>query len=132
MKKICEGNNGYSFVELVVSILIFAMGFLGVTKLQQHAVMGNSFGMQMTNALNIIDSQSEYLRGLSFPNAAFDVAAVHNGGTQTRQGIPYTLSWKANTTSLGGSANSRTIDITVTWDEKSTHHSITMNLFKSS
>ncbi len=134
MKSIIENKKGYSLVELVISILIFSLGFLGVTKMQQHAVMGNSFGMQMTNAVNIIDSQTEYFRGLAFPNDDMNVGEHHVDTpiTISRKGIDYKLSWVVSDTSLGSSKNARQIDITVRWDEKLTPHTITMSMFKSS
>ena len=130
MKKMMNDKAGYSFIELVVSVLIFAIGFLGITKMEQHAVMGNSFSMQMTNTLNIIDNQVEFLRGLDVKDAALAIGN-HDGGTFTRQGVTYTLSWTVSTTGLGPSADSREVDVQVTWMEKNTPHSITMNLARS-
>lgn len=132
MKSVIGDKRGFSLVELVVSILIFSLGFLGVTKMQQQAVMGNSFGMQMTNAVNIIDSQTEYFRGLSFPNDDLDVDHVVTPIKITRQGIEYELSWVVSDTPLGASENARQIDVTVKWNEKLIPHTITMSMFKSS
>lgn len=117
-------------MELVVSILIFSLGFLGVTKMQQYAISGNSFSMQMTNTINIIDNQEEYLRGLDIgdPNLTL---GNHNGGPSTRQGVLYNLSWAVSTTGLGPSANARDIDIQVAWREKDLNHQVTMKMFRS-
>lgn len=134
MKRMLGDKRGFSLIELVVSILVFSLGFLGVTKMQQQAVMGNSFGMQMTNAVNIIDSQTEYFRGLTFPNADLDVGDHHVVApiNITRQGIDYKLSWVVSDTPLGAAKDAREIEILVTWNEKLTPHAIRMSMFKSS
>jgi prepilin-type N-terminal cleavage/methylation domain-containing protein len=131
MKKILKDSKGFTLIELVVSILIFAIGFLGIMKMEQHAIMGNSFSMQMSNTLNIIDNKVEYLRGLDVGHAELAIGN-HAGGIFTRQGIDYTLSWTVSATSLGASADAREVDVEVRWMEKETPHSITMNLTRSS
>ena len=123
-------NKGYTVVELVIAILIFALGFLGVTKMQQSAIMGNSFSMQMTNTLNIVDSQVEYLRGLNLDHADLTMGN-HDGGTVSNQGVDYDLAWIVNTTALGPTINSREVQIVVSWMEKNISHSITTNLMRS-
>jgi type IV pilus assembly protein PilV len=125
-----RNNKGYSLIELIVSVLVFALGFLGVTKMEQNAIMGNSFSLQMTNTLNVIDSQVEYLRGLNIDHADLSTGD-HDGGTSIRNGINYSLAWTVNSTALGPDVNARNVDIVVTWTEKNMPHSVTMNLIKS-
>jgi len=125
-----QSNKGYTFIELVVSVLIFAVGFLGVTKMEQIAITGNSFGMQMTNTLNIADSQMEYLRGLNLDHTDL-IIGDHDGGTKIHQGVSYDVAWTVSTTGLGPSTNARQVDVAITWTEKTTPHSVTMSMFRS-
>lgn len=125
-----RNNKGFTLIELAVSILIFALGFLGVAKMQQYAIMGNSFNMQMNNSLNIIDSHEEYLRGITVSDADLSIGD-HDGGASTHQGIDYDLAWTVSTTALGATANARQVQITVSWMEKNKSHSTTMNLLRS-
>jgi len=129
--KISKDDKGYSFIELVISILVFAVGFLGVTKMEQYAIMGNSFSHQMSNSINVADSQVEYIRGLSIDNADLTIG-THNGDTVESQGILYNLSWTVSTTGLGPTVNARNVNIQVNWVEKETDHSLVMNLIRSS
>jgi len=130
MKILTDNEGGFTLMELVVAILIFSLGFLGVTKMQQFAITGNGFSMQMSNTVNIIDNQEEYLRGLDIGDA--DLAlGNHNGGTLTRQGVQYDLSWTVSTTGLGPTKNARDIDIQVAWTEKALNHRVTMKMFRS-
>jgi len=123
-------ERGYSLIELVVSILMFALGFIGVMKMQQQAIMGNGFSMQMGNALSIAGTQSEVLRGLPLTEPEMALGA-HAGGAPTLQGVTYMLSWDVNTTSLGAAVDAREVDIRVRWTEKGLNHQITMNMFRS-
>jgi type IV pilus assembly protein PilV len=131
MGRIGRDEGGYSLVELVVSILMFALGFIGVMKMQQQAIMGGGFSMQLGNALTIADTQAEVLRGVVLTDA--DMAlGTHNGAAlPAQQGITYTLSWTVNTTSLGPTVDAREVNIRVQWTEKGTSHGITMNMFRS-
>ena len=106
-------ERGYSLIELVVSILMFALGFIGVMKMQQQAIMGNGFSMQMGNALSIADTQSEVLRGLPLTEPEMALGAHAGGALPALQGVTYTLSWDVNTTSLGAAVDAREVDIRV-------------------
>jgi Tfp pilus assembly protein PilV len=124
-------EGGYSLIELVVSILLFALGFIGVMKMQQQAIMGGGFSMQMGNALGIADTQAEYLRGVTLTESDMELGA-HDGGALTPlQGVTYTLSWTVSTTSLGSTVTARQVDIQVRWTEKGLGHQVTMNMFRS-
>lgn len=124
-------ERGYSLIELVVSILMFALGFIGVMKMQQQAIMGNGFSMQMGNALSIADTQSEVLRALPLTEPEMTLGAHAGGALPALQGVVYMLSWDVNTTSLGAAVDAREVDIRVRWTEKGLNHQITMNMFRS-
>ncbi|HNY64068.1 MAG TPA: hypothetical protein PKM41_01435 [Deltaproteobacteria bacterium] len=131
MRRIAKDEGGYSLVELVVSVLMFALGFIGVMKMQQQAIMGGGFSMQMGNALAIADTQAEVLRGLPLTNADMTLGGHNGDALPSLQGITYTLSWTVNTTSLGPTVNARDVKIRVQWTEKGINHGITMNMFRS-
>lgn len=132
MKRMGGNEGGYSLVELVVSILIFALGFIGVMKMQQQAIMGNGFSMQVGNALNVADTQAEHLRGLALTDAEMSMNVTHNAaGPVTEMGVDYTLTWTVNTTILGPAVEARSVNIRVDWMEKDVPHHVTMNMYRS-
>lgn len=124
-------EGGYSLIELVVSILMFALGFIGVMKMQQQAIMGNGYSQQMGNALNIADTQSESLRGLTLSDADMSTGNHTATSTQVLQGVTYTLTWTVSTTGLGSTVTARQVSIRVDWNEKDMPHHVTMDMFRS-
>lgn len=54
-------QRGFTFVELIVAILVFAIGILGLAKMQILAVRGNSYSMEMARAANVAEDQVENL-----------------------------------------------------------------------
>ena len=124
--------SGFTLIELVIAILIFSIGMLGIAKLQAVGVQGNSFSMQMTDAVNIAYNQLEYLSGLDYDNSADLQLNNHpNDSTSTSRGVSYTLSWSVSTTGLGPGVDVRDLVVTVNWTEKSTPRSITVRTRKS-
>jgi Tfp pilus assembly protein PilV len=124
-------EGGYSLIELVVSILMFALGFIGVMKMQQQAIMGNGFSNQMSNALSIADTQAETLRGLLLTDANMTVGYHAGTAISPRQGVTYTLSWTVSNTALGAAVTARQVIIRVDWTEKGLPHHVDMTMFRS-
>ncbi|MBN2297685.1 MAG: prepilin-type N-terminal cleavage/methylation domain-containing protein [Deltaproteobacteria bacterium] len=124
-------NKGFTLIELVVAILIFSIGILGIAKLQAVAVQGNSFSMQMTDAVNIAYNQLEYLSVLDYISSPELQLNNHpNDSTSSFRGVNYTLSWSVSTTGLGLSVDVRDLVVTIDWMEKNTPHSITVRTRK--
>lgn len=127
---IMKNNDGFTLIELVVAILIFAVGILGVIKLQTHSIANASFGMHLTNATNLANNRIERIRGLSLDHADLSLGA-HAGGASTLQGVPYNTVWTVNTTGLGATAAARDVQVVVRWTEKGLNHQVTMNFIRS-
>lgn len=132
MKNSGHTKSGFTLIELVVAILIFSVGILGIAKLQNVAVQGNSFSMQMTDAVNIAYNQLEYLSALDYSSSPDLQLNNHpNDSTSSFRGVTYTLSWSISTTGLGPSVDVRDLVVTVDWTEKTTDHSIAVRSRKS-
>lgn len=54
-------NKGFTMIELVVAIVIFAVGILGIAKMQMLSISGNASGNYLSEATNALSSQAEDL-----------------------------------------------------------------------
>jgi len=122
-------NKGFTLIELVVAILVFTVAIVGVAKMQSEAVKGNSFSMQMTDAISVAQNQAEFLRGLALNNANLS-EGNHAGAAQTVRGINYNLNWTVN--DLDGGLNGVLVTVTVGWAEKNRNPSLDMIFIRSS
>lgn len=116
----CKEEKGFTLIELVVAILVFALGIMGILKMHQAAVQANNFSMQLTEAANAADNVKEYLRGLPFTHDSMSVG-THDTTQRVLRNIPYNVSYRVDSVAGSGDA-ARTVTITVTWREKGTDH----------
>ena len=119
-----KNNNGFTLIELVVAILVFALGIMGIMKMHSATVQANNYSMQVTEAVNAGENELEYLRGLEFAHDSMSIG-VHNT-TNLSRGIPYNLSWTV--TNPGTAGSSRNVLLTVQWQEKALNHQINMEV----
>ncbi|UCD85164.1 MAG: prepilin-type N-terminal cleavage/methylation domain-containing protein [Deltaproteobacteria bacterium] len=66
MKERFRDIRGMSLLEVMISLVILAVGLLGLSGLQITAMEGNRFAGDMTQATNLALNTAEELRGLSF------------------------------------------------------------------
>jgi type IV pilus assembly protein PilV len=100
-------SRGFTLLEVMIALVIFAIGLLGLAGLQVMAIKGNSFGQQMTVASTLAQNQLEALR---------ESAGSLSDGNDTvtdQNGITYTRNWVVAANQP--QANMDTVDITVSW-----------------
>jgi type IV pilus assembly protein PilV len=106
MKRI-KDTRGFTLLEVMIALVILAIGLLGLAGLQIIAIKGNSFGQQMTVASTLAQNQLEELR---------ENAGSLSDGNDTvtdQNGITYTRNWVVATNQP--QANMDTVNITVSW-----------------
>ncbi len=95
-------DKGFTLIELVVAIVIFALGILGVAKMQMLSIAGNASGNHLSEATNALSSQAEELMGLTvsydttgnvdWPDE-LDASIVHTTGVTSPSGQKMKISW---------------------------------------
>jgi type IV pilus assembly protein PilV len=128
-----QARGGFTLIELVVAILIFALGIIGVAKMQSESVKGNSYAMQLTRANNIAQDMSEYLKVLPFTSDSLGGGSIPLAGEVTRvasdvttAGITYERGWIINQSESDD--NLREIAVQIWWQNR--EHSVSFTFCK--
>jgi len=82
MLKMFGSKNGFTLIEVMASMIILAIGVLGLAPMIITAIQGNSFGEDMTDATLIAQGKIEELRNISYDLMASGQDTV---GTVQRQ-----------------------------------------------
>lgn len=115
LTKILRGRLGFTLLEVLVAMVILAIGLLGLAALQVIAIKGHAFGHQMSYATSLAQQTFEELNNLGFDDAALDPSG--NPHTQTvagDRGVTYTATWNVQDDTPAADMKAVTLDIT--WD----------------
>lgn len=63
------GQTGFTLIEVLMAMVVFAIGILGVAKMQISAINGNAGAMALTEKVSLASSQVERLMGLPYTHA---------------------------------------------------------------
>ena len=107
MKRIFS-NGGFTLIEVMIAILILAVGMLAMAMLQVTAIRGGSFANQMTQASIYGQDKIEELK-----NTAYASVANGNDTVTSGNGVTYTRNWTVTTDSPY--TGSKTVNLTVSW-----------------
>lgn len=102
-------KKGFTLLEVMITMVIFAIGLLGLASMQVMAIKGNSFGQQMTAASTLAQNQLEEMRQ--------NTGALTNGNdTVTDQnGTIYARTWTVTPNTPQTSMT--TVLLTVQWTD---------------
>jgi type IV pilus assembly protein PilV len=115
-------ENGFTLLEVIVSIAILTFGLLAVASMQVTAIRGNDFASRISEASAWGQEKVEELSGLSYTDADLDP----NGNPHAEQNPPagYAITWNVDEDpDLDGDGstdipNVKLITVTVTWQDK--------------
>lgn len=100
-------EGGFTLLEVMIALVVLAIGLLGLASLQIMAIKGNSYGQQMTVASTLAQSQLEQLRR--------STGALTNGEDNPvgLNGVRYTRTWTVTPNSPQSGVT--TVLITIKW-----------------
>ncbi|MGH7681646.1 MAG: type IV pilus modification PilV family protein [Candidatus Eiseniibacteriota bacterium] len=102
---------GFTMVELMVAILLIAIGILPVAMVQSRSTRDVVATGQSTRALSIAQDRMEVTRTSGFSAAIVDSGVVTGGFT-----------WKTNLTNM--STTLKRVDVTVSWTSRGAAQSL--------
>jgi type IV pilus assembly protein PilV len=117
-------QKGFSLIEVLIGLILLAIGVLALAGLQASAVRGNFFSNNLTQASYVGQDRLEYLKNIALTHADL-TAGTHNDGTTTIAGMVFSRSY---TVVVNGGL--RTINYTVTWFD-GVSHTITFTTIRS-
>jgi type IV pilus modification protein PilV len=108
-------DNGFTLIEMLIAISIFAIGFLAVASLQVSAGKNNRTASETTAAINIASDRMERLMNASFTDALLNPDPTVNPHPDN-QG-KYSIQWVVTNTDLNadGEDDAKIINLTVSW-----------------
>lgn len=124
--KVVTNQKGFTLLELLIALVILAIGLLGLAGLHITAIKGNVSGFKLSTASAIAQERIEELKALDPASAALS-AGIHNDVPVTVQGRAYNRSYtiQDNTPVTGIS----TILFTISWVEPGTGTARSSRLF---
>lgn len=125
MKKILLfkiGEDGFTLLEMMISLTVLAIGILGVTGMFISSIGGNAQGRNMTVASSIGQSKLDYLSN----------AVIYDGvksGSETTTDGRYNVLW--NVTTPVSTLGMKRIKVTVTWVIKGQTHTVQFDALRA-
>lgn len=116
---------GFTLVEVLIAISIFAVGLLAVAIMLDTAIQYNASARFINEATEIAHSQMEQLMNSPYDGAGLDEASSPHGPNPVAK---YKVSWVIREnipiTAI------KTINLTVTWDDRGESKNLTINALK--
>jgi type IV pilus modification protein PilV len=106
---------GFTLIEVMVSLVIFAFGILAVLGMQVTAIRGGHQSQNLSEAASAGANMIETLISQDYATLA--------DGNDTVDG-KYTLTWDVNENTSGELTGTKSIDLTVRWTEGSRTHEV--------
>ncbi|MBP2673386.1 MAG: hypothetical protein H6Q84_226 [Deltaproteobacteria bacterium] len=75
------GNGGFSLIEVLISLVILAVGLLALALFQVTAIKGNSIASKWTTATQLSQERLENFRHIAWDNISSSNAAGYNTAT---------------------------------------------------
>jgi len=108
-------TKGFTLIEVLVGMIILAIGLLGVAGMQITSVKGNSFSNNLMQASYVAQDRLEFLKNLPISDALLN-AGNHPEAAVTISGQVFNRSYMVAVNGV-----LRTITYTVTWYDGANH-----------
>ena len=108
-------GSGFSLVEVLIGLSIFAIGILGVATMQMTANLQSRNSADITQASNLASDQMEKILHLPFLHSELDPASNPHSKSLGK----YQTQWLVFNNDLNGDGvfDSKTVDLTVSWQK---------------
>lgn len=109
-----HNSQGFTFVEVAVSIVILSLALLAMAGMQAIAIRGNAYAHQLSQGSAIAEDIVESLMLLPYNHTSFDDTTPEGIFTTYNDPKPptgHSVQWEVDIDALGN----KTINVNVTW-----------------
>lgn len=107
-------KNGFSLIEAMIALVLFAVGMLAVGAMQIGSIKGNSFSQGLTQATVLSQQKLEELKNMPFNDSNLS-SGHHDEGVLS--GLEFSRSYDVESIS----ATLKFVTVTVRWTEEIGH-----------
>ena len=116
-KKFAKGEEGFTFIELMVGSVIFLVGILSLATLQINAMRTNSAARSMTEATTIASDRIERLMTETWTDRIVGPDLAPGSHAETVGGCD--VVWEVTDSEDG---RCKTLDLVITWQDSAGAH----------
>ena len=116
-------KNGFSLIEAMIALVLFAVGMLAVGAMQIDSIKGNSFSQGLTQATVLSQQKLEELKNMPFDDSNIS-SGHHDEGVLS--GSEFSRSYDVESTST----TLKAVTVTVQWTEE-IDHSVSLSTLKA-
>jgi type IV pilus assembly protein PilV len=110
-------EEGFTLIEIMIALVIMSIGLTALAAVQISAIRGNAFSKRMTTAVSIADGKMEQIKNGSY------ASIISESATQvTQSNMNFTR--QVTVTNNSPLANTKTVNVTVSWSEGSKSHTV--------
>ena len=124
-----NAQTGMSLVEVLVALVIFSIGILGLAKLQISSIQANAQAMELTEAALVLSDQAERLLDRPWSKSEMDGDLASGAHSLSISGTPFSVSWSV--TDGPSPLRQKSIALQVRWSEGAQTHRLTQNLVRN-
>jgi len=120
----CRNRHGFTLTEVLIGLIILAIGILAIAGLQATSVRGNIFSNNLMQATYVAQDRLEFLKYLPLDSPELQTGN-YNPDPITISGVVFNQSY-----TVVADGDLRTIHYTVTWNDGITHN-VTFSTIRS-
>jgi prepilin-type N-terminal cleavage/methylation domain-containing protein len=124
-----SGEKGFTLVEVLIGLVILAIGILAIAGMQITSIRGSSFSNNLTQASVIAQERLEFLKSLPLTDASLNTGDYNDLPNVRVCTLPQpTIIYHAD---RNPNPNYVTITYTVSWIEKGMPHNVSFRTIKA-